>query len=267
VNRKLSFIVLIVLLIARFPHAGRAADLLHWKVDGVKREALVEAPPNHSKEKPPILFVFHGHGGNMRLPERGQAFHANWPEAIVVYPQGLPTPGFLGDTRGMLPGWQHNPGENGDRDLKLVDAMIETLKEKYPIDDDRIYATGFSNGGFFCYLLWSERPQIFAAVAPGAAQLVPSVQLTTPKPVFIYGGRNDRLVRFTGQQAAIDRACKANGCEKEGASCGDSCTLFRSTRQAPVMTFIHDGGHVFVPEVRSLIVQFFKNHSRIAAGR
>jgi polyhydroxybutyrate depolymerase len=147
--------------------------------------------------------------------------------------------------------------------LKFVDAIIETLRAKYAVDDSRIYATGFSNGGFFCYLLWAERPQIFAAVAPGAASLVSSIHLQTCKPVFIYGGRNDRLVRFTSQQAAIDAAREVNGCENVGVACGDQCTLFNSARQAPVMTLIHDGGHLFVPAVRSLIVEFFKSHPQI----
>jgi polyhydroxybutyrate depolymerase len=202
----------------------------------------------------------------MRFAEQGQAFHENWPEAIVVYPQGLPTQGYLGDMRGKLPGWQHSAGENGDRDLKFVDAMIETLRGKYSVDADRIYATGFSNGGFFCYLLWAARPQTFAAVAPGAASLVPSIQLRVPKPAFIYGGRNDHLVRFSKQEAAINAAREVNGCEKNGTGCGDKCLLFTSTRQAPVMTFIHDGDHVFVPAVKPLIVEFFKTHSRISAG-
>ena len=202
----------------------------------------------------------------MRFAERGQAFHESWPEAVVVYPQGLPTPGFLGDRRGTLPGWQHNPGENGDRDLKFVDAMIETFRAKYPVDENRIYATGFSNGGFFCYLLWAERPQTFAALVPGAASLVSSVQLQTPKPAFIYGGRSDHLVRFANQEAAIDAAREVNRCENKGVPCGNQCTRFNSTRQAPVMTFIHDGGHTFIPEVKPLIVEFFKNHPRIADG-
>jgi polyhydroxybutyrate depolymerase len=262
-NRRLFFAVL---LIALFSRTASAAQLLRWNIGSVDREALVVAPANQAKAKLPLLFVFHGHGGNMRLAERGQAFHENWPEAIVVYPQGLPTSGYLGDARGMLPGWQHNPGENENRDLKFVDAMIETLSNKYPIDPDRVYATGFSNGGFFCYLLWAERPQTFAAVAPGAAQLTPSIQLHSPKSAFIYGGRNDRVVRFSNQQAAIDRALDVNGCEKEGTAYGDKCTLFHSTREAPVMTFIHDGGHAFVPAVKSLIVQFFKNHPRVKAG-
>ena len=199
-NRKACLLTGIAALVILSP-IGQCADLMHWTVAGVEREALVVAPAHLSNARLPLLFVFHGHGGNMRFAER-QAFHETWPEAIVVYPQALPTLGFLGDTRGVLPGWQHNPGENGDRDLKFVDAVIETLRANYSVDDNRIYATGFSNGGFFCYLLWGQRPQAFAAVAPGAASLVSSIQLGTPKPAFIYGGRS---VPWSGSPARKPR--------------------------------------------------------------
>ncbi len=33
------------------------------------------------------------------------------------------------------------------------------------------------------------------------------------------------------------------------------------------MTFIHDGGRVFVPAVKSIIVKFFKDDPRVIGGR
>src|SRR6478672_9728200 len=71
-----------------------------WTVDGVEREALVFLPSVSSKSKPPVIFAFHGHGGNMHFAARGMAFQNFWPEAIVVYPQGLPTPGIVRDFEG-----------------------------------------------------------------------------------------------------------------------------------------------------------------------
>ena len=62
-------------------------------------------------------------------------------------------------------------GEYQDRDLKLVDAALAWVHAKYTVDDDRIYATGFSNGAMFTYLLWAERPAVFAAYGPVAGRL------------------------------------------------------------------------------------------------
>src|SRR5256885_15614790 len=121
--------------------------LTKFKVDAVERETLVFLPSTSAKAKPPVIFAFHGHGGNMHFAARGMAFQNFWPEAIVVYPQGLPTPGIVMDHEGKKPGWQREPGQEHDRDLKFVDAILATLRQKYSIDEARVYATGFSNGG------------------------------------------------------------------------------------------------------------------------
>lgn len=233
-----------------------------WTVDGVEREALVFLPSTSSKSKPPAILAFHGHGGNMYFAARGMAFQNSWPEAIVVYPQGLPTPGIVLDHEGKKPGWQRESGQENDRDLKFIDAILKTLREKYSIDETRIYATGFSNGGLFTYLLLSERPNVFAAFAPGGAALMRSVQLTHPRPVFHYGGESDRLAKFEKQQATIDQLRKFNGCSEQGQSCGANCTIYNSSKGAPVATFIHPLGHLYPAQVTPLIVKFFQDHPR-----
>jgi polyhydroxybutyrate depolymerase len=235
---------------------------MKWNVDGVEREALVYLPSTSSKSKPPVIFAFHGHGGNMHFAARGMAFQNFWPEAIVVYPQGLPTPGMVMDLEGKQAGWQREAGQERDRDLKFVDAILKTLLEKYSIDDSRVYATGFSNGGLFTYLLLSQRANVFAAFAPGGAVLLPQVSLTQARPVFHYGGRSDRLAKFEKQQATIDQLRKFNGCAEQGESCGDKCNIYNSSKGAPVATFIHPLGHMYPPPVTPLIVKFFQDHPR-----
>jgi len=233
-----------------------------WTIDRVEREALVYLPSTASKSKAAVILAFHGHGGSMHFAALGMAFQNNWPEAIVVYPQGLPTPGIVMDFEGRKPGWQNRLGQQGNRDLKFVDAMLASLREKYSVDDNRIYATGFSNGGLFSYLLLSQRPNVFAAFAPGGAVLLPQLWLTQARPVFHYGGQSDRLAKFTKQQATIDRLLKFNGCADHGQSCGNQCTIYDSTKGAPVATFIHPGGHFYPPIVTPLIVKFFQEHPR-----
>ena len=233
-----------------------------WTVDGVEREALVYLPSKASKSKTPVILAFHGHGGNMHFAARGMAFQNNWPEAIVVYPQGLPTPGIVMDFEGKKSGWQHQVGQQGNRDLKFVDAILASLCEKYSVDENRIYATGFSNGGLFSYLLLSQRPNVFAAFAPGGAVLLPQVWLTQARPVFHYGGQSDRLAKFAKQQATIEQLRKFNGCADQGQSCGNQCIIYNSTKGTPVATFIHPGGHFYPPAVTSRIVTFFQEHPR-----
>jgi polyhydroxybutyrate depolymerase len=77
--------------------------------------------------------------------------------AIIVYPQGLKTPSLV-DPQGNTFGWQTSAGQPdlNDRDLKFFDAMLSTFKQQFTVDETRIYATGFSNGAIFTYLLWAE---------------------------------------------------------------------------------------------------------------
>src|SRR5690348_2580927 len=127
-----------------------------WTIDGVQRTALVALPKGDAREVP-LVFVFHGHGGTSLNAARTFRTHEFWPEALVVYPQGLPTMGQVTDPEGKLPGWQHMPGSEGDRDLKLFDAMLKWAGEKYSVDPARTFAAGHSNGGSFVYALWAAR--------------------------------------------------------------------------------------------------------------
>src|SRR5258708_5740632 len=139
------------------------AETVSWTVDGVRRDAIIYVPSSPPPGRLPLVLSFHGHGDDMENFQYVGLQNA-WPDAIVVYFQGLPS-------RDGYRGWQVEPGEYGDRDLKLVDAALAALKKKYSIDDARIYDTGFSNGAHFTYLLWATRSDVFAAYAPVAGRV------------------------------------------------------------------------------------------------
>jgi polyhydroxybutyrate depolymerase len=241
------------------PTAGEP-QRMEWTVEGLKREALVYLPAK-SDQAAPVVFGFHGHGGRMQNVARTYHFQELWPEAVVVYMQGVPTPGRLTDPEGKLPGWQHDPGSNNDRDLKFFDAVLATLREKLKIDEDRVYASGHSNGAAFTYVLWAARHDVLAAVAPSAGSSR-SVRSCKPKPVLHIAGENDPLVRFAGQKLTIDFVRALNGCEATGQEWAKGCTLYPSKGGTPLVTFIHDGDHKYPTEAPALIVRFFKEHTR-----
>jgi polyhydroxybutyrate depolymerase len=228
-----------------------------WMVEGVTREALVYAPPQARTQATPLVLVFHGHGGNMRGITRTLPIHTLWPEAIVVYPQGLPTPGRSFDREGKQPGWQYAAGDGDNRDLKFVDAMLDTLRQEYRVDERRIFATGHSNGGVFTYLLWEEKARLFAAVAPCAAGNRNAYQLT-PKPVLHVAGERDNIVKFAAQQRMIEALRSINQCADESKPWGTNAVVYASRVDAPVVALIHPGGHEVPPEAAPAIVRFFK---------
>jgi polyhydroxybutyrate depolymerase len=241
--------------------AADTPEQMTWTVGDLKREALVYLPSKKSDTGAPVVFGFHGHGGSSRNAARSFGFEKLWPEAIVVYMQGIPTPGRLTDSEGKRNGWQHDTGDQDDRDLKFFDAVLATLREKHNVDDQRIYATGHSNGGGFTYLLWAKRPEAFAAVAPSAASSRRLNELT-PKPAMHIAGRNDELVLFSRQELAIAAVKRTNECSGNGSEWGKDCTQFASDKGTPFVAFIHDGTHKYPSEAPPMIVRFFMEHSK-----
>jgi polyhydroxybutyrate depolymerase len=95
--------LLITLLFTSALCLSAELETRRWEVDGLQREALVHLPDGDTPV--PLVFVFHGHGGNMRNVARSFRIHELWPEAAVVYMQGLPTPGRLTDPEGKERRW------------------------------------------------------------------------------------------------------------------------------------------------------------------
>lgn len=82
--------------------------------------------------------------------------------------------------------------------------LLSILKRKYPIDDKRIYATGFSMGGCKSWDLYQEYPQVFAALAPMDATFEVGLNVygepapceinrSVPVPLFYSGGEETPL--------------------------------------------------------------------------
>ena len=246
-----TVVVAALLLTAQVAYAESAVET--WTVDGVKREAIVYFPKSPSG-KLPLVLSFHGHGDDM---ENFQyvGLQQVWPDAVIVYFQGLPS-------RDSYRGWQVEPGDYDDRDLKMVDVALAALKKKFNIDEARIYATGFSNGAHFTYLLWAARPNVFAAFAPVAGRIRATAMPKVPRPILIIGGSRDAQVAFPDQRAAMGIATRVNAVADKTKACGDGCTLYGGDTPAPVMTWIHPGGHEYPRPTSGKIAAFFHEHAR-----
>lgn len=232
-----------------------SSETLQWQVGGDRRQAIVHVPSGARRGvKRPLVLSFHGRGDNSESFQQTD-LHGAWPEAIVVYFQGL-------RTAGGLTGWQIERGEHGDRDLTLVDVALASLRQTYDIDEDRLYATGFSNGAMFTYLLWAERPGLFAAHAPVAGRLGPSVRPSEPTPILHVAGERDRQVSFADQQAAIGVAIDVNGVGTVTRACGEGCTVHGPDTSVPVVAWIHPGAHVYPVGTSERIAAFFREHPR-----
>lgn len=229
---------------------------MHLSVAGTDREALVYVPAA-IKANAPVVLVFHGHGGNAEGAAARMRFEQEWPEAIVVYPQGLPTP-TPRDPQGLRPGWQREPGQLGDRDLKFFDAILAALRKDHRIDEHRVFVAGFSNGASFSFLLWGERADKIEAFAICASPLKPPVHVTRARAVIHIAGENDHVAEFADQVKSMDEERRIDNCKPSPKSCGQGCKRYSSTTRTPVVTIIHPGGHVFPQWAAHRIVEFFK---------
>lgn len=233
-----------------------SAHEVTWKVDGDVRRGIVYAPLTPAPgTRLPVVFAFHGRGDDTQNFQF-VGLHRAWPDSVVVYFQGL-------DNRG-LSGWQGERGQDNDRDLKLVDAALASLRKQYAVDDSRVYATGFSNGAGFTFLLWAERPNVFAAYAVVAGRLRPSVQPKQPRPILHVAGVADPQIAYADQRAAIVTAVAVNGVRNQTDKCGNGCTIYGSSSPSPVVTWIHPGGHEYPRGTSERIVKFFQEHSGTA---
>lgn len=65
------------------------------------------------------------------------------------------------------------------------------------------------------------------------------------------------------QQETLATVRAVDGATAPGAPCGAGCTLYPSTRNAPVEAIFHPGGHVYPPWAPARIVEFFKAHALV----
>jgi polyhydroxybutyrate depolymerase len=242
--------------------AGDSSALkkMTWKVGDVTREALVYFPKS-AGAKSSLVFAFHGHGGTSAYAAKQFAFHDIWPEAVCVYPQGLPTPVPKIDPEGKKSGWQKFIGDQDDRDLLFFDAMLKSMLAKQ-VDEKRVYSTGHSNGGFFTYVLWAARNDALAAVAPVAATMSADFKKQQPKPVLHVAGEKDPIVKFEAQAVTMLWDRELNGCGPVGKPAGKYSIEYSSRNGPPVVTYIHPGGHEIPDGAPRRIVQFLKEHAK-----
>jgi polyhydroxybutyrate depolymerase len=56
-------------------------------------------------------------------------------------------------------------------------------------------------------------------------------------------------------------AVHINGVDGKGKPCGSGCTLYGADTAAPVMTWIHPGGHEYPRGTSERIAEFFHQHT------
>lgn len=133
--------------------------------DGLKREYSIYVPASYDGNTNfPLVFNLHGGGGNIAshigiADMRPIADTANF---IVVYPQARPDP-----SDGNSFNWITKVPGTFD-DVPFFSSLIDTIASNYQIDQNRIYACGYSLGGDMSFELGCKLNSRIAAIAPVA---------------------------------------------------------------------------------------------------
>jgi len=185
-----------------------SAELLRKEMvsDEIKREFFVHIPSTYQTGKAvPIVFVFHGGGGNAVGIAKFSGFSllSEQNEFIAVYPQSIDK--HWNDGRDSVKFRDHDAKIN---DVSWIKELITELDRKYSIDKERIYATGISNGGMFVQRLAIEMAEHLAAVASVTAQI--PIQLAKKIPgrkisVMIINGTEDPCVPYKGGEVTAPK--------------------------------------------------------------
>jgi polyhydroxybutyrate depolymerase len=166
-------------------------------VDGLERRYIVYLPSVADPNKAlPVVIGFHGAWGTAKSFEEQSEFH-NAPRAsefLIVYPNGYRRSWNAGACCGAA---------KRDRidDVKFVEEILSDLKSLVPIDQRRIYATGFSNGAMMSYYLACVRAKLIAAIAPAGGAMQGDLSTCRPSrsvPVLHFHGRADAWSPYAG---------------------------------------------------------------------
>lgn len=235
-------------------------------VDGKVRTALFFAG-NSRNRAVPLVFVFHGHGQSGKIAQKLFGIEEAWPEAFVIYPDGIPGVLDNSDADATKPGWQKDPGQVGDRDLKFFDEMLQMITGSYQIDRSRVYSVGFSNGGRMTYLLWSQRQTRLAAIAAFSSQVLTAdlFRTFTPLPAMAGSGLKDPKVTYNEAVASFAKVVASNkaivdkGSGRTPRDVGIFVYPF-AAGGAETVQWTHPGGHEPPRNPGPEIVRFFKRH-------
>ena len=156
-----------------------------------------------------LLFMMHGSGGtNTDMLQRTKNLEAMAAKdhLLVVYPNGYQH--YWNECRKFSTAVanKENIDEGG-----FFNAMIKYFQSKYGIDQQKVFAAGFSGGGHMAYKLAMTMPAQVKAIAAIVANMPDSASCDCAMagkalPVLIINGTDDKTNPYNGGEMFINNA-------------------------------------------------------------
>jgi polyhydroxybutyrate depolymerase len=240
--------------------AGTVARAAGTRLEVDGRTVLLDAPGAPADRPLPLVVAFHGFRSDPEALRAGTNLDevSRREQVVVAYPAGRDDVELLG-TRGR--GWDLRPEQTTDRDF--VRTLLDRLEADRCIDRRRVYATGFSNGGFVTSLLGCQLADRFAAVATVAGALdLGACAPAHPVPILFLYGSSDRVVTPDLVRRGVDWWVARNRCGASGAV--DGCTRWTGCAAA-VAACEGTQAHRWPPDATERIWRFFEEHPKLSS--
>lgn len=181
--------------------------------DGLDRRFIMHVPVGLvASKRAPLLLVFHGSAsdGAWTQTYTGIDEPADQAGFIVAYPNAAP----VGSMTWAIDA-NTAPDRDGIDDLGFVERVIELVVGEMNIDEDRIYAAGFSNGALFTHRVGCVLGKHFAGIASVAGTMLTKVSGYCdpggPMKGMFFHGTNDGTMGWNGTDNEVFQMLSAEG--------------------------------------------------------
>lgn len=174
-----------------FAQSGQTTKTITW--GGTDRQYIEYVPANVSNPAP-VLFVFHGLGDDMANMFSATGFKdiADAHGWIVVTPQALDAQiSLMGYSMSIGTAWNsgvsaelmgnHIIVNDGVDDSGLMMAILDNLIGTYNVDQNNVFCTGFSMGGFMSNRMAMEHGDRIKAIASVSGTIGNEIANATPR--------------------------------------------------------------------------------------
>lgn len=191
----ISFIPFLIFLVS-----AQTTAIDSFKVGNQFRNFILYIPAGINN--PSLVINMHGLTSNASQQRAYTGFDriADREKCIVVYPNGLSNTWDI----------------SANQDVNFISQLIDTIDRRYNIDNNRVYATGFSMGGYMSHRLACALSNKIAAIAP-VSGLNASLNCSPGRavPVLQIHGTADPIVLYSGVPQTIRGWVQRNRCETE----------------------------------------------------